>query len=30
MCVDILTDLDQYLTSDTTEAEIVEFVEQVI
>merc|ERR1712221_38921 len=29
ICVDVVTDLDTFITSDTTEAEIVEFVEQV-
>ena len=30
LCVDIVTDLDEFITSDTTEQQIVEFVEQVI
>ena len=29
ICVDIVTDLDNFITSDTTEQQIVEFVEQV-
>ena len=29
ICVDVVTDLDEFLTSDTTEQQIVEFVEQV-
>merc|ERR1712156_956295 len=30
ICIDIITDLDQWLTSDTTEDQIVEWIEQVI
>merc|ERR1712241_1508133 len=29
ICIDIITDLDQWLTSDTTEDQIVEWIEQV-
>merc|ERR1712098_943930 len=29
ICVDIVTDLDNFITSDTTEQQIVEFVEQI-
>ena len=29
ICVDVVTDLDEWLTSDTTEQQIVEWVEQV-
>ena len=29
ICVDIMTDIDQFITSDTTEQEIVDFVKQV-
>ena len=29
ICVDIVTDIDNFITSDTTEQQIVEFVEQV-
>merc|ERR1712189_3413 len=29
ICVDIVTDLDNFITSDTTEQEIVHFVEQI-
>eukprot|EP00092_Neocalanus_flemingeri_P074826 GFUD01092590.1.p2 GENE.GFUD01092590.1~~GFUD01092590.1.p2 ORF type:complete len:116 (-),score=41.96 GFUD01092590.1:33-344(-) len=29
ICVDVVTDIDNFLTSDTTEQEIVEFVEQI-
>jgi len=29
LCVDIVTDLDEFITSDTTEQQIVEFVEQL-
>merc|ERR1712080_386058 len=29
LCTDIITDLDDFITSDTTEAEIVAFVEQL-
>ena len=30
ICVDVVTDLDEWLTSDTTEQQIVEWVEQVM
>ena len=30
ICIDIITDLDQWLTSDTTEDQIVEWIEQVM
>merc|ERR1712107_542820 len=29
ICIDVITDLDQWLTSDTTEDQIVEWIEQV-
>ena len=29
ICVDVVTDLDEWITSDSTEQEIVEFVEGV-
>ena len=29
LCVDLVTDIDEYLTSGPTEQQIVEFVEQV-
>ena len=29
ICVDVMTDLDEFITSDTTEEEIVNFVKQV-
>ncbi len=29
ICIDVVTDLDNWLTSDQTEADIVHFVEQV-
>merc|ERR1711910_305341 len=29
ICVDVVTDLDNFITSDTTEQQIVEFVEQI-
>ena len=29
ICIDVVTDLDNFITSDTTEQQIVEFVEQV-
>merc|ERR1712141_66098 len=29
ICVDIMTDLDEFITSDTTEQEIVDFVKQL-
>ena len=29
VCVDVVTDIDNFITSDTTEQQIVEFVEQV-
>ena len=29
ICVDIMTDIDQFITSDTTEQEIVDFIKQV-
>ena len=28
ICVDVVTDLDNFITSDTTEAEIIAFLEQ--
>ena len=30
ICIDIITDLDEWLTSDKTEQEIVDFVSEVI
>ena len=29
ICVDVVTDLDNFITSDTTEQQIIDFVEQV-
>ena len=29
ICIDVITDLDQWLTSDSTEDQIVEWIEQV-
>merc|ERR1711862_815378 len=29
ICVDVVTDLDNFITSDTTEQQIVDFVEQI-
>ena len=29
ICIDLVTDIDEFLTSDTTEDQIVQFVEQV-
>merc|ERR1719210_524291 len=29
ICVDIMTDIDQFITSDTTEQEIVDFIKQL-
>ena len=29
ICIDVITDLDEWLTSDKTEQEIIDFVEQV-
>merc|ERR1712211_133700 len=29
ICMDIMTDLDEFITSDTTEQEIVDFVKQI-
>merc|ERR1712179_616151 len=29
ICIDLVTDIDEFLTSDTTEQQIVEFVEQL-
>merc|ERR1712215_365214 len=29
ICVDVVTDLDNFITSDTTEQQIIEFVEQI-
>merc|ERR1712127_1034659 len=29
ICIDVVTDIDEFLTSDTTEQQIVEFVEQL-
>merc|ERR1739838_1257924 len=29
ICVDVVTDIDNFITSDTTEQQIVEFVEQI-
>ena len=30
ICIDLVTDIDEFLTSDTTEDQIVQFVEQVL
>merc|ERR1712072_3811 len=29
ICIDVVTDIDNFITSDTTEQQIVEFVEQI-